>query len=513
MISVVIKMRTKKIALNMISDILPYILIGIVGLIKVRVLISYVGDVGNGYYQVINQIIAYVFLAQAGFGDAVIYALYKPFAKKNKDDINAIYSGSRKIFKIIGLIILGIIFVVSLFLYLFYGFEDGYRNSALICFIVISTSYLISYFGKTQTYMAVLSAAQEKYVYSLVINSIKLLCDILIVIVVMIFKNLESIAIVILIMKILEEFIMRLVVKKKYPWLEEISRKDTSMVKMTKDLVWLQIGYLVLNNIDAILLVAFVGPVMVSIYTSYNFILRYLNEVSSRVELGAVYSFGNVFAKEENDKAYPLFREFLVLFIILAMGLSLTFLLGIRAFVNIWIGKDNYLLNYITIFFFSFTLFLNIIYYPLLALINANGLFKDNKKHIFICATINVVLSLILIKPFGISGILGATAVSFLVNLFLKTKLVSEKIIKEVKHSKLISKYSILIIVFIIFSLLFYKLESIYLSMSLNLITCILLLAITFVIITLITFITLYITNQDTKKLFARVKRLVLKKI
>ena len=222
----VIKLRTKKIALNIISDILPYILIGIVGLIKVNVLITYVGDVGNGYYQVINQIIAYVFLAQAGFGDAVIYKLYKPFAEKNKNDINAIYSGSRKIFRIIGLIILGIIFIVSICLYLFYGFEDGYRNSALICFFVISTSYLISYFGKTQTYMAVLSAAQEKYIYSLVINSVKLLCDILIVIVVVIFRNLESIAIVILIMKILEEIIMRIVVKYKYPINNTESAKD-----------------------------------------------------------------------------------------------------------------------------------------------------------------------------------------------------------------------------------------------------------------------------------------------
>src|SRR5699024_3466563 len=100
--------------LNTICDIIPYILIGIVGIIKVNVLIQYIGDVGNGYYQVINQIIAYVFLAQAGFGDAVIYKLYKPFVDRNKDDINAIYSGARKIFRIIGFIILGIIFLVSL---------------------------------------------------------------------------------------------------------------------------------------------------------------------------------------------------------------------------------------------------------------------------------------------------------------------------------------------------------------------------------------------------------------
>ena len=121
-------MRTKKIALNILCDILPYILIGIVGLIKVNFLIKYIGDVGNGYYQVINQIISYVFLAQAGFGDAVIYALYKPFAEKNKHDINAIYSGARKVFKIIGLVILGLIILVSGALYLFYGFVRNRIN-------------------------------------------------------------------------------------------------------------------------------------------------------------------------------------------------------------------------------------------------------------------------------------------------------------------------------------------------------------------------------------------------
>ena len=100
-------------------------------------------------------------------------------------------------------------------------------------------------------------------------------------------------------MELVKEIVNRIVVKKKYPELHEIARKDTSMVKMTKDLAWTQVGYLILNNIDALLLMGFNGPIMVSIYTTYNFILRFLNEISSRIELSTVYSFGNVFAKKE----------------------------------------------------------------------------------------------------------------------------------------------------------------------------------------------------------------------
>jgi len=280
---------------------------------------------------------------------------------------------------------------------------------------------------------------------------------------------------------------------------------------MTKDLAWLQVGYVVLNNVDAVLLGTFVGPVMVSIYTSYNFILRFLNEISSRVELSAVYSFGNVFAKEEDDKIYPLFKEFLVLFLLLGFSLSITFMLGIRSFVNVWIGKENYILSYLSVVLFTLTLFLNIIYYPLLALINSNGLFKDNKKHIFICASINAILSLTLVIPFKIEGILFATCLSFVVNIFLKTKLVSNKILK-IKHQSLLNKYIIIISVFVIFSILLYKVEELILSLNLGLMTCIITLGIIFILIAIIALIVLYLISKDTKKLIKRLKFIIRKK-
>ena len=502
-------MRTKKIALNMVSDILPYIIIGVIGLIKVDVLIKYIGDVGNGYYQVINQIITYVFIAQMGFSDAVIYSLYKPFADKNKGDINRIYSGSRKIFKIIGWVILLIIALVSLGLYFFYGFEDGYRNSSLICFIVISVSYLISYFGKTQTYSAVLSAAQEKYIYNLVFNIMKILSDILIVVVVILFKSLEAIAIVIFIVKALEEMVMRMVVKRKYKWLKEVEDADTSMVKMVKDLAWIQLGYLALNNIDAIILVAFVSPVAVSIYTSYNFIVRYLNEISSRVERGAVYSFGNVFAKKEDDKAEKLFKEFNVLFIIIAFSVCITFTLGIRSFVNVWIGKENYILGYLSIILFATSLFLNIIYDPLLAVVNAKGLFKDNKNHVFICATVNVVLSILLVKPFGLNGLLLATALAFFVNIFLKMNVIKNKIIEGIDKRRLATEYLGLIALFIIICVLIKPLEVFILHKGFGFMGCILSLGIIFIVVTLINVLIMCSCSESTRNLLKRGKGLI----
>jgi len=502
-------MRTKKIFLNMICDIIPYLLIGIVGLVKVNFLINYVGDVGNGYYQTINQIITYVFLAQIGFGDAVIYSLYKQFAENDKRDINRIYTGSRKIFRKIGFVILGIIGVVSLLLYFFYGFEDGYRNTSLICFIIISCSYLIAYFGKGQTYLAILSASQNKYIYSLVFNGVKLLCDLSIILVCYKFGTLESIAIVILIAKILEEIILRLVMKKKFPWLHIVKREDTSMFSMTYDLAGAQIGNLVLNNVDSIILFVILGPVSVSIYSSYVFITRYLVEICSKIELAVVNSFGNVFANGEDEKVYPLFKELFVLFIVLSLSICITFTLGIRGFINLWIGKDNYIISYFTVCLFSMILFVKIIYLPLLSLIKAKGLFKDNRNHIFISAITNIIISLILVKSYGLDGLLIGTLIAFLINLILKIYTVNNKILKGIKHKKMIVSYVSIIAIFIILSIISMFIEKTLMIVMNNILITIILLGILFISLVLFLFGILCLLNKSARDLFDRMKLLL----
>lgn len=505
-------MRTKKVFLNMICDIIPYLIIGIVGLIKVRFLIGYIGDVGNGYYQTINQIITYVFLAQIGFGDAVIFSLYKYFSNDDKKNINRIYSGSRIIFKRIGFVILSIIMLVSLLLYLFYGFEDGYRNTSIIAFIIISCSYLIAYFGCGQTYLAILSASENKYIYSIVFNSIKLLCDIGIIVSCYLFKSLESIAITILIAKIIEEIVIRIVMKHKFPWLHKVKNENTKMFSMTKDLASIQIGNLILNNVDSIILVSFLGPVMVSIYSSYLFITRYLNEICAKIELAVVNSFGNIFAKGDNDKVYPLFKELLIIFIILVFSIGITFSLGIRSFINLWIGKENYILEYNTVILFSLISLLYILSLPLLSLINSKGLFKDNKNIIFISAITNIVISIILINIYGLNGLLLGTVIAFLVNVILKIRVIENKVLNNIKHNNLYFIYFIIITLLIsilyfikpIELMLFYRLNNIF--------SIILVLGIMFISLILIVFGILCLFSNSANVLYKRIKDIIKRK-
>ena len=141
------------------------------------------------------------------------------------------------------------------------------------------------------------------------------------------------------------------------------------------------------------------------------------------------------------------------------------------------------------------------------------GLFKDNKRHIFICAVINVALSLILIGPFGIDGVLIGTIIAFITNIMLKTSLISKKILKDVKLISILKYYIISIILFVISSLLLMPIESYFSSTSVGFIMTILKLGLIFILVIGITSVILYLVSKDARNLFKRAINLIKRKV
>ena len=484
-------MRTKKIARNSLAEIIPYFIIGAIGFVKVRVLISCLGNTVNGYYEFINQIISYLFLVEAGFNSAVVYKLYKPFAEEDKEHIKQIFNGSRTIFRRIGAIIAALIFAASIVLLVIFHFspnyvEPQYQLVVLATFLTISCSYLIAYFGKTTSYCSIFCADQRKWVYSLTMNIVKICCDLLIIAVIVIFKNLYALAIVILVVKVMEEIIVRTIGRKQYPWLTKTKKVDTSAASMTKDLIWHQLGFVAANNIDSIIIMSFMGPVMVSIYATYNYIFRFLTEMSSKANAAFIHSFGNVFAKHEEEKSYRMFGEYFVLYTLLAFAIGLTFHLGIRSFIQVWIGQDKYLLSYIVVAFFSLSLFLNIIYYPLTSMISANGLYHESRSYVMASAVINLILSIILVQFMGLVGVLLATCIAFTITIYLRSNLINKKVFIKWKQHHIFKRFLFAILIFIILLVVTYPLEKIFLDMHLSFIPCVIALGVIFLIVTLV---------------------------
>ena len=120
--------------------------------------------------------------------------------------------------------------------------------------------------------------------------------------------------------------------------------------------------------------------------------------------------------------------------------------------------------------------------------------------------------SLLLAKKYGISGVLFATSLSFVVNVFLKTQLVCKKILKEVTHAKLLSIYGLMLCIYVILAFLLKGVEAIVLKYTTSLVVCILILAVMFICILGICFGVMYLITPDTKKLCSRITNLLKRK-
>ena len=513
-------MRTRRIFLSALAEIIPYIILGIIGFIKVRIIIDYLGSDLHGYFQFINQLISYLFLIEAGFGAAVIYKLYKPFADKNKAGIEAVFNGARKIFRYIGLAILGLILIAIFGIPFVFNIGTAHLWDVMLSFTIISVAYLICYFGKRNAYYAMFCAAQKKYVYSIVFNVLKILCDIFIIISAIFIPHLLGIAIVIMIVKIIEEIAIRIYGRKHFPFLGQTKEVDTSAFAMTKDLVWHQVGFMVSNNSAIIVLMFFMNPFVVSIYATYNFIARFLNEFTTRINNIVSYSFGNMFAKEEKDKrGYLIYDEYFILSVFMAMIIALTFVLSIRPFVGIWIGNVDYYISYLAVMLFGFNLFIWTIYSPLVAVINANGLFKESKHVVFITAFINVSLSIFFVSQVqhlgvnaAIVGVLLATALANLVNLILRIRVVKKYVFEKASSLMTLFEYGSYAVMFVGLCIGFKFIETKLFGLNDHLITIIASIGLLFIVICIFTFIVLLITKGNTKELIKRVMMLLKKR-
>ena len=105
--------KTKKTALNLVTDVVPLLIVSLLGIFKVKLFIQYLGNETMGLYNLFSNIMVYVSLVDGGLSSAVLFSLYKPNAEGNNKKVSELLSGALVSFSKIGMIVFGLAFLVS----------------------------------------------------------------------------------------------------------------------------------------------------------------------------------------------------------------------------------------------------------------------------------------------------------------------------------------------------------------------------------------------------------------
>lgn len=419
-------MRTKKALLNLITDVFPMIIVSILGIFKFKLFVQVLGQEVQGLYQFFTQVMVYIAIVDGGLGSAVLHAMYRPNSAGKQEEINAILSGAKRIFSFLGIVVYGIAFLVS-FLVPFFIKDNPFEYSYVVtAFLLFALSSVISYFFVP--YQSLLEVKEQRYIYNMAEQLGQITQSSLEIILLLNGVDFFVILLMHSVVRLTAYLSMAFIAKKKFPeYNYHYERKDYTFKRQVKHLIFHKINGLVGSNIDVMIITSFLGLTASNVYSTYNYIVNMVRKIVDKIYTAIQAILGNILSSNK-EQAYKLFRELNSMLFYIATAVSVPLVLAINSFIEIW--YENMIETDLKVAYgFTGILFLGIVKIAVVVFVNAGGLFEETKKCAIADTVINFTLSLILVRLFGISGVLFATCTAvFVAEYIMKTVIIHKEI-------------------------------------------------------------------------------------
>lgn len=427
--------RTKNTVRNIGAGLVNQIIKIVLPFINRTAILWTLGAEFTGLTSLFSSILNVLNIAELGFNTAVVYSLYKPMAEQDEKKICETVSLLKKIYTVIGTIIL----IVGLLLMPFLPFliKGTYPNS-----INIYVLYLLYLLNSAISYHlfaykeCLLIADQRKDIAQnirSVVNIARYLSQLLVL---LITKNFYIYLIVAIIGTIITNLILEIITRKRYPYYKKVNSKlkiSDGMKKEIKGLMINKICDTLRNSFDSLIISSFIGLTATAIYSNYYYIYSSLYGIMLVICNAMSASVGNSIVKKTEEENY---RDMLTFYFIFAwiLGITTSCLGGVyQSFMKLWAGQELLLpvSNMIMFCLYFYVININNIRNQY---ISGTGMWWKLKLSYVIEAFANLFLNIVLGKFFGITGIILATIITiFFLNYLLRNKILFDNYFKNEK--------------------------------------------------------------------------------
>lgn len=438
-------MRIKNILKNLISEMLPQIVIAFLGIYKSKIFLKYLGTDIVGLYNLFAQILGYLSLVEGGVASAVIYRLYKPLYEKDYKKLGEIRNGVKRIFSIIICIIFALGIIAGCIMPSLIKDNTFSTTFIVINFLLYVISEILLY--TTIFERSIFTATESNYKLNAIVKTTLILKAIFEIVIAILTRNITYILFMFIAVNLISNIIISIIAKKQFNYIEKSEKKDYTVLKDVKNLFVHKIAGLVASNIDIIILSAYAGLKKVVVYSTYLLYSSTLISLMTKISNAFLGSIGNKLLEDEKD-SYRVFKEYNAFIFFIATIVGVQFLFSIDYFINIWYNGEVETKIIISLLF-STILIYNIIRIPLTTFTEAAGLFKETRICAILEAIINICLSLILVQALGMVGLLVGTLMSLIISEFLiKPRIIFNKVFdkKSTEYYKLCYKFIIILI-------------------------------------------------------------------
>lgn len=383
------------------------------------VFIAVLGKSYLGIDGLFTNILTMLSLAEFGFGSAILYKLYDPIAREDHHRIAVLMNFYKAVYRIIGLLVavLGLC-LIPFFPSLISDYDtlaDLNINAALIfCIFLLKTVSSYLFFAYKS---AIIKANQKEYLVNIVGYFFAIGAAVVQIICLYLFRSFTIYIAVSVLQVIGQNICCAIMADRMYAFLkahtsEKLDRKEAkSIFKDCAALFLYKMNDVVLKATDNIVLSKFLGLAMVGMYSNYYILYAAIKGLFSRVFNSVAHSLGNLHTGTDRKHEYTIFESVMFIAAILGGTAFIGVFVASDELVNVWIGTEWVLAQPFSLLIGAelYTLCFRVVLSKYRAIM---GLFQQAKYRPLAGMMINLLVSIALVKRWGICGVLVGTIVA-----------------------------------------------------------------------------------------------------
>lgn len=366
----------------------------------------------NGLFTNVLTVLSFV---ELGIGDAIVFSMYKPMKDKDIHKLHALMNLYKKMYRIIALVVgvLGLLLVF--FIDLLIKERPGIHESLQVIFLLYILNTVISYLFAYKK--SILLVDQKNYIISICQQAFFAIQLVLQTIVLLTTRNFYMYLVSQVLCTFLNNVVISGISNKFYTYIKgnvnsDLSRKEKDRIYSdVKALSISKVAGVVANGTDNIIISKLFGLTSVGLVSNYTLIINAINGIIWSGLSGLTGSIGNFNVDAEIDRRKNVFNQlFLCSFWFYGFA-CICLLILLNPFIILWIG-ENYSISDVTIFALVLLIYVGGANYPAYAYRTTLGYFNEVKYYYVLSAVLNLILSIIFGRIFGLCGVFFATSIS-----------------------------------------------------------------------------------------------------
>ena len=412
-------MRKKKSFYNVIFSLGSYFITMIFTFITQALIVKILGIEYSGVNGLFTNILTMLSVAELGIGTAIIFKLYNPLAKENIEEIKSWMYFYKICYRYVALFVFIFGMIIIPLVPMIVG-QTYIKENLYLLYIISLLDVVFSYI---MTYKrSLLYADQKNYVINVVHIGYVLFMNICQILIIWFTRNYLYFLIIKLIYRLLENIVINVYVNKHYSYIKEkavpLSHSERQDIMERIKAIFIQkVSFIVNKGIDSITISFFLGVAMVGYYTNYNLVATTLCGIIFQMISGFMASIGNLLTEKNKEKSYSIYKVINLLNSSLTTICVVGFVCCVEPFIKVWLGND-YVLPTGVIISFGIYIYADSIRRSITIYKEAAGICKEDKYVYIVMILINLIVSIVLCKFIGISGVILGTAISYLYLIF-----------------------------------------------------------------------------------------------